>query len=113
MAAGFMRQFAGIEVFSGGSDPAAAVNTVAVQAMQEVGIDISSYVPTRWTMELLESVDVVITMGCGDECPYIPGKQYIDWPLADPAGQGMEVVRVVRDEIKQLVAGLANQLQAT
>lgn len=110
MAAGFMRQFQAIEVFSGGSEPANSVNPVAVAAMQEKGIDVSKYVPQRWTMDLLESVDVVVTMGCGDECPYIPGKKYVDWPLNDPAGQGIEMVRSVRDEIEQRVKLLAEEL---
>ena len=110
MAAGFMRQFLEIEVYSGGSEPAKSVNQVAVTAMQEKGIDVSQYVPQRWTMDLLESVDVVVTMGCGDECPYIPGKKYVDWPLNDPAGQGIEMVRSVRDEIEQRVKLLAEEL---
>lgn len=110
MAAGFMRQFQEIEVFSGGSEPAKSVNQVAVTAMQEKGIDVSQYVPQRWTMDLLESVDVVVTMGCGDECPFIPGKKYVDWPLNDPAGQGIEMVRSVRDEIEQRVKLLAAEL---
>jgi protein-tyrosine-phosphatase len=78
--------------------------------MQEKGIDVSQYVPQRWTMDLLESVDVVVTMGCGDECPFIPGKKYVDWPLNDPAGQGIEMVRSVRDEIEQRVKLLAAEL---
>ena len=110
MAAGFMRQFSDITVFSGGSEPASSLNPVAVAAMHEKGIDVSQYVPQRWTMELLESVDVVVTMGCGDECPFIPGKKYIDWPLTDPAGQGLEMVRGVRDEIEQKVKLLAAEL---
>jgi arsenate reductase len=110
MAAGFMRQFSDIAVFSGGSEPAGSLNPAAVAAMHEKGIDVSQYVPQRWTMELLESVDVVVTMGCGDECPFIPGKKYIDWPLTDPAGQGLEIVRDVRDEIEQKVKLLAAEL---
>ena len=110
MAAGFMRQFSDITVFSGGSEPASSLNPVAVAAMHEKGIDVSQYVPQRWTMELLESVDVVVTRGCGDECPFIPGKKYIDWPLTDPAGQGLEMVRGVRDEIEQKVKLLAAEL---
>jgi protein-tyrosine-phosphatase len=110
MAAGFMSQFHDIQVFSGGSEPALSVNPVAVAAMQEKGIDVSHYVPRRWTMDLLESVDVVVTMGCGDECPYIPGKKYVDWPLDDPAGQGIEMVRSVRDDIEQRVKLLAAEL---
>ena len=110
MAAGFMRQFSDIAVFSGGSEPASSLNPAAVEAMHEKGIDVSQYVPQRWTRELLESVDVVVTMGCGDECPFIPGKKYIDWPLTDPAGQGLEMVRGVRDEIEQKVKLLAAEL---
>ena len=110
MAAGFMRQFHDIQVFSGGSEPALSVNPVAVAAMQEKGIDVSHYVPQRWTMDLLESVDVVVTMGCGDECPYIPAKKYVDWPLDDPAGLGIEMVRSVRDDIEQRVKLLAAEL---
>ena len=110
MAAGFMRQFSDIAVFSGGSEPASSLNPAAVEAMHEKGIDVSQYVPQRWTMELLESVDVVVTMGCGDECPFILGKKYIDWPLTDPAGQGLEMVRGVRDEIEQKVKLLAAEL---
>lgn len=110
MAAGFMRQFETIEVFSGGSEPASSINVVAVAAMHEKGIDISQNVPQRWTMDLLGSVDVVVTMGCGDECPYIPGTRYIDWPITDPAGQGIEIVRNVRDEIEQKVKLLAAEL---
>ena len=110
MAAGFMRQFQEVQVFSGGSEPALFVNPVAVAAMQEKGIDVSQYVPQRWTMDFLESVDVVVTMGCGDECPYIPGKKYVDWPLNDPAGQGIEMVRSVRDDIEQRVKLLAAEL---
>ena len=110
MAAGFMRQFSDMAVFSGGSEPASSLNPAAVAAMHERGIDVSQYVPQRWTMELLESVDVVVTMGCGDECPFIPGKKYIDWPLTDPAGQGLEMVRGVRDEIEQKVKLLAAEL---
>jgi protein-tyrosine-phosphatase len=110
MAAGFMRQFSDIAVFSGGSEPASSLNPAAVEAMHEKGIDVSQYVPQRWTMELLESVDVVVTMGCDDECPFIPGKKYIDWPLTDPAGQGLEMVRGVRDEIEQKVKLLAAEL---
>ena len=110
MAAGFMRQFQEVQVFSGGSEPALFVNPVAVAAMQEKGIDVSQYVPQRWTMDFLESVDVVVTMGCGDECPYIPGKKYVDWPLNDSAGQGIEMVRSVRDDIEQRVKLLAAEL---
>jgi arsenate reductase len=78
--------------------------------MREVGIDIADYVPQKWSMEMLHEVDVVVTMGCGDTCPYIPGKRYVDWPLDDPAGQGVEAVRPIRDEIKSLVEALLSEL---
>lgn len=112
MAAGWLRALAGdaVSVFSAGSAPGAGLNPVAVEVMGEVGIDIAGNSPQRWTEEMLHTVDVVITMGCGDECPYIPGKSYIDWPLEDPAGKGIEVVRRVRDEIKVLVEGLVSDL---
>ena len=112
MAAGFMRQFQEIEVFSGGSEPAKSVNQVAVTAMQEKGIDVSLYVPQRWTMDLLESVDVVVTMGCGDECPFFPGRIYRDWPLDDPAGQGPDAVRPIRDEIRAKIEALIAEIDA-
>ncbi|MFM9082350.1 MAG: hypothetical protein ACKOQ7_00305, partial [Actinomycetota bacterium] len=99
-----------VSVFSAGSAPGAGLNPVAVEVMGEVGIDIAGSSPQRWTEEFLHAVDVVVTMGCDDECPYIPGKRYIDWPLEDPAGKGIEVVRRVRDEIKVLVEGLVSDL---
>jgi protein-tyrosine-phosphatase len=112
MAAGFMRVLggAGVRVFSGGSEPAATVNPAAVAAMHEVGIDITGNTPQLWTMEMLHAVDVVVTMGCGDTCPYIPGKRYVDWPLDDPAGQGVDAVRPIRDQIKTLVESLLTEL---
>jgi len=112
MAAGWLRALArdAVSVFSAGSAPGAGLNPVAVEVMGEVGIDIAGNSPQRWTEEMLHAVDVVVTMGCGDECPYIPGKRYIDWPLEDPAGKGIEVVRRVRDEIKVLVEGLVSDL---
>lgn len=110
MAAGFARTFGGVEVFSGGSEPADAVNPVAVEVMAEVGIDISGRVPQRFTDELLERVDVVVTMGCGDTCPYVPGKRYVDWPLDDPKGLPVGEVRRIRDEIRGLVEDLVAQL---
>ncbi len=112
MAAGFARELSGgrVEIFSGGSEPADSVNPVAVEVMKEVGIDISSYEPRRFTDELLASVDVVVTMGCGDTCPFIPGKTYVDWPLDDPKGQPLEVVRGIRDEIRVRVTDLLGQL---
>ncbi len=112
MGAGFMRSLGAdrVRVFSGGSEPASKVNPSAVEAMREVGIDIANYVPQKWSMEMLHDVDVVVTMGCGDTCPYIPGKRYVDWPLDDPAGQGVELVRPIRDQIKTLVESLLTEL---
>ncbi len=108
MAAGFLRSLAGeqIEVLSAGSAPGDAVNPAAVEAMAERGIDISTAVPRRWVDSDLERVDVVVTMGCGDECPYVPGTVYEDWPLEDPAGQGVAAVRPIRDEIEMRVRDL-------
>lgn len=112
MAAGFMRQLGAdvVNVYSAGSEPAHIINPSAVEAMLEVGIDIASAQPQIWTMEMLHAVDVVVTMGCGDACPFIPGKKYVDWPLSDPAGKGVEAVRPIRDEIEQLVKGLLAEL---
>ena len=112
MGAGFMRSLGGdnVRVFSGGSEPAAKVNPSAVEAMREVGVDIADNVPQKWSMEMLHEVDVVVTMGCGDTCPYIPGKRYVDWPLDDPAGQGVDAVRTIRDQIKTLVEALLSEL---
>ena len=112
MAAGFLRHIAGdrVIVMSGGSNPGDAVNPVAVQAMTEVGIDIASFVPRPFTGDDVKVADVVITMGCGDTCPIFPGKRYEDWVLTDPAGQGIDVVREVRDEIKARIEGLIESL---
>lgn len=112
MGAGFMRSLGGdkVRVFSGGSEPASKLNPSAVEAMREVGIDIADYVPQKWSMEMLHEVDVVVTMGCGDTCPYIPGKRYVDWPLDDPAGRGVDAVRPIRDQIKALVETLLSEL---
>mgnify|MGYP000701443563 CR=1 FL=1 len=112
MGAGFMRSLGAdnVRVFSGGSEPASQLNPSAVLAMREVGIDIADYVPQKWSMEMLHEVDVVVTMGCGDTCPYIPGKRYVDWPLDDPKGKPLEDVRRIRDEIKTLVTELLAQL---
>ena len=112
MAAGFMRHLGAgrVTVFSAGSEPANAINLSAVAVMQEVGIDIASAQPQLWTMEMLETVDVVVTMGCGDACPFLPGKKYVDWPLEDPEGQGVVNVRPIRDEIKKLVEDLLAQI---
>ncbi|MEY4224374.1 MAG: hypothetical protein RIS33_1308 [Actinomycetota bacterium] len=112
MAAGFARSIGGgrVEVFSGGSEPAEHVNPMAVEAMREVGIDVAGFTPQKFTDELLHRVDVVVTMGCGDTCPYVPGKRYIDWPLDDPKGQPLEVVRRIRDDIRSRVEALVAEL---
>ncbi len=112
MAAGWVRHLAGdsVEVRSAGSDPGTAVNPVAVAAMAEVGIDIAGALPTKLSAEAVEGSDVVVTMGCGDACPIFPGKRYEDWTLTDPAGQPIEVVRTVRDEIGARVRTLLLEL---
>lgn len=112
MAAGWMRYLAGdrVVVFSGGSAPAASINQTAAAAMVEKGIDISSAVPQPWSDEILGAADVVVTMGCGDACPVIPGKRYVDWELEDPAGRPIEEVRPIRDEVELRVRGLMAEL---
>lgn len=112
MAAGFMRELGGdrVEVLSAGSAPKDSINPVAVEAMAELGIDIANQKPKVLTPEAVQQSDVVITMGCGDACPYYPGKRYEDWKLADPAGQGIEPVRVIRDEIKARVEVLLSEI---
>ncbi len=112
MAAGFMRHLAGdtVEVFSGGSNPAEHINPVAVTAMAEKGVDIFGESPQNWTDEIIGSADVVVTMGCGDECPYFPGVRYEDWELTDPSGLPIEEVRPIRDEIERKVRGLLEEL---
>ena len=108
MAAGWLRHLAGdrVTVFSGGSKPSDQINDVAVTAMAEVGIDISLASPQIWKDDMVRTADVVVTMGCGDVCPVYPGKRYEDWELADPAGQSIEIVRTVRDEIEERVRTL-------
>ena len=108
MAAAWLTHLAGdrVEVRSAGSDPASTVNPAVVEAMQEVGIDISAEIPKVLTAEAVQASDVCITMGCGDACPVFPGKRYLDWKLDDPAGQGTAAVRPIRDEIKHLVEDL-------
>ena len=96
--------------FSGGSEPAASLNPLAVTAMAEIGIDIAHHQPRRWTDTDLHTADVVITMGCGDTCPYVPGTRYEDWPLDDPAGQDIDTVRRIRDQIHQRVEALLDEL---
>lgn len=112
MAAGWLSTLAGdaIEVRSAGTAPADQVNPVAVQAMAEVGVDITAATPKVLTGEAVQASDVVITMGCGDTCPYFPGTRYLDWPLDDPAGQGIEAVRPIRDAIKANVEQLIAEL---
>jgi arsenate reductase len=112
MAAGWLRHLAGdgVEVRSAGSIPADQVNPAAVEAMAEVGIDISDQRPKVLTGDAVESSDVVITMGCGDVCPVFPGTRYLDWQLDDPAGKGVEAVRPIRDEIERRVRALLSEL---
>ena len=112
MAAGFLRSLAGnaVEVRSAGSLPGDRVNPSAVEAMTEVGIDISDQRPKVLTTDAVEASDVVITMGCGDACPVFPGKRYLDWELEDPAGKGVDSVRPIRDDIKQRILGLLSEL---
>ena len=112
MAAAFLRNLSAgqVEVRSAGSAPADAVNPAAVAAMREVGIDMSAELPKVLTTEAVQMSDAVITMGCGDSCPVFPGKRYEDWQLADPAGQGVEAVRPIRDEIRLRVEGLLASL---
>ena len=112
MAAGFLASLSGgaVDVRSAGSMPADQVNPVAVRAMGEVGIDIAAEQPKILTADAVRTSDVVVTMGCGDACPYFPGTRYEDWELDDPAGQGIEAVRPIRDEIRGRVVGLLAQL---
>jgi protein-tyrosine-phosphatase len=112
MAAGFLQSIAGgkIDVLSAGSAPKDSINPIAVQAMAEVGIDIANNVPKVLTVDAVRDSDVVITMGCGDACPIFPGKRYEDWVLDDPAGQGIQPVRVIRDQIKSRIEELVKEL---
>ena len=112
MAAGWLRELGGgrIDVYSGGSAPADGVNPVAVEAMAEVGIDISGHHPQLWTEHQVRAADVVVSMGCGDTCPVLPGTRYEDWELDDPAGQGSEMVRAVRVDIRARVEQLISTL---
>jgi arsenate reductase len=113
MAAGYLRALAGdaVEVLSAGSAPKDAVNPVAAEAMAEVGIDIAGNAPKVLTVDAVRESDVVITMGCGDACPIFPGKRYEDWELDDPAGQGIEAVRPIRDEIRTRVEALLAEIR--
>ena len=112
MAAAYLTHLAGdrVEVRSAGSAPADAVNPAAVEAMAEEGIDMSAEIPKVLTDEAVRASDVVITMGCGDTCPLYPGKRYEDWKLDDPAGQGVDAVRPIRDEIRKRIEGLIAEI---
>jgi arsenate reductase len=112
MAAGFMQALGAgrVEVLSAGSAPKDSINPVAVQAMAEIGIDIANNTPKILTDEAVIASDVVITMGCGDTCKFYPGKRYEDWQLEDPAGKGLEEVRIIRDQIKERVVKLLSEL---
>jgi arsenate reductase (thioredoxin) len=115
MAAGFLRTLAGdsVEVRSAGTAPADTINPVVVEAMNEVGVDLSAQTPKILDPEVVQASDVVITMGCGDECPYFPGTTYLDWELPDPAGQDLAGVRPIRDEIRRRVLHLLETLRPT
>jgi protein-tyrosine-phosphatase len=115
MALGFFNRMAGDRAvaYSGGSEPADQINSAAVAVMAEKRIDIAGEQPKRWTDEMVEAADVVVTMGCGDACPFIPGRRYEDWMLPDPAGQPVDAVRPVRDEIEARVRGLLVSLGVT
>jgi arsenate reductase (thioredoxin) len=112
MAAGWLRHLAGdrISVFSAGSDPSDRVNPAAVEAMAESGIDIAAATPRRWSDEMIKSVDVVVTMGCGDTCPVFPGVRYTDWEVEDPSGSNLEAIRPIRDDIRKRVESLIEAL---
>ena len=112
MAAGFMTHLGQgrVEVLSAGSAPKDSINPIAIAAMAELGIDIANNVPKILTPEAVQASDAVVTMGCGDACPLYPGKRYEDWLLDDPAGQGIEAVRIIRDEIKKRVERLLSEL---
>jgi protein-tyrosine-phosphatase len=113
MALGWFNHLAGDRAiaWSGGSEPGNEVNPAAVAAMAEVGVDISAEFPKPWTDEIVRVADVVVSMGCGDACPIFPGKRYEDWQLDDPAGQGLEAVRPIRDEIERRVRRLLDELE--
>jgi len=114
MAAGFLKDMAGdrIEIRSAGTQPKNEINPVAIEAMAEVGIDIADQTPKVLDDEAVKASDYVITMGCGDECPWFPGKTYLDWVLDDPAGQGLDSVRPIRDTIREHVAALVAEIDA-
>jgi arsenate reductase len=113
MAGGWLRHLAGddVTVYSGGSEPATAINPAAIEAMAEVGIDITAELPKPWTEEIVRAADVVITMGCGDACPLYAGQRHEDWELDDPAGLDLAAVRPIRDEIRHRVEALIGSLR--
>jgi arsenate reductase len=115
MASGWLKHVAGdhVDVFSGGSEPASTVNPAAIEAMAEVGVDIRAEFPKPWTDEIVRAADVVVTMGCGDACPFYPGKRYEDWVLDDPEGLDLDAVRLIRDEIRGRVEKLMADLGLT
>ena len=108
-----IRRPSGVIGWSGGRDPVAEINPTAVAAMAERGIDISQEYPKPWTDEMVRAADVVVTMGCGDTCPFFPGKRYLDWQLDDPAGKTIDEVRPIRDEIERRVRELLAELEVT
>ena len=112
IGAGWMRSLGqeAVQVYSAGSEPADQINPMAVKAMAEVGIDITNQQPKKWTDDMVQEVDVIISMGCGDTCPVYPGKRYIDWEIDDPAGQEIEMVRVARDQIEERVRELLSEI---
>lgn len=112
MAAGFARHFGEgmVDVGSGGSEPADSLNPAVVEAMAEKGLDITDQVPQPWSDEVIRAADIVVTMGCGDTCPYYPGTRYVDWELEDPSGRSLEEVRSIRDDIEHRVRGLLSEL---
>jgi protein-tyrosine-phosphatase len=112
MALGFFNHHAGgrAVAWSGGSEPAEQVNAAAVAAMAERGIDITQEFPKPWTDEIVRAADIVVTMGCGDACPYFPGKRYEDWALEDPAGKPVDAIRPIRDEVERRVLALLDEL---
>ncbi|WP_114129531.1 arsenate reductase ArsC [Aurantimicrobium sp. MWH-Uga1] len=114
MAAGYLQHLAGdrVEVLSAGTEPRDQVNPSAIAVMAEEGIDLTTSTPKVLTDEAVMASDYVITMGCGDKCPFFPGKQYLDWPLADPAGKGVEDVRPIRDEIRSKIEALIAEIDA-
>jgi arsenate reductase (thioredoxin) len=114
MAAGLLRSLAGeqIDVLSAGSEPADSIDQAVVAVMAEKGIDISQTTPRAWTDGMLGSADVIVTMGCGDSCPFIPGKRYLDWELEDPSGKSIEKVRDIRDQVERRVRELMTELGA-